>query len=368
MDGRVLYEVGGALVASAALSFFGAFLLRRFVAGQVLSVPAGRRMHDTPTPLLGGTAALFASIVIALLHPTLVLTTQITALLAGLGLFLILGAVDDILRLKWPYLLFVQLLAAMGLLLGGVRVWYINGLRGEAVSLDVWTSTLPQRVCFGGSCELPVIGSLLLVVWVLAVINSLNWLDGTDGAALAVVLLAFGFIGILSLTQTVNQPPLAILAAIGMGSAAGLLPWNMSPAKMFIGSAGSFGFGFFIAALSVLAGAKVATVALVFLMPAADAAAVLAARIYLRVPVTEGDRRHLHHALKCRGWSAMQILLLHGAVALSLGTAALILSRPWKVLFLLLAFFFIFVVLFLWKVREEQMPTRKVNSIKISAV
>ena len=288
--------------------------------------PGGRHQHVRPVPLFGGAAVIIAILLTWILHPTLVFTSDLVALFVGLLLLLIMGVLDDVLELA----------AGIFLLAGAISLTSVN-IAG-VIRLDQVLFSLPDAYCFADTCVLPLLGSVLLLAWIVVVVNALNWLDGADGVASSVAAVALLALMFLALRPHVGQPPIAILAAAGFGAALAFLIFNAPPAKVFLGSAGSFGLGYLIAALAVLSGAKLATAATVLLIPLADMAAVLIKRFYAGVSLTQGDRRHLHHTLKKRGVSPRKLLLLYVAAVAVFGAAAVLLPQPIKSIVLLVGF------------------------------
>ncbi len=132
----------------------------------------------------------------------------------------------------------------------------------------------------------------------------------------------------LSLKPEVNQPPVALLACAAFGAVLGFLLFNLHPARILAGTAGSFLVGFLIATLAVIAGTKIATALLVLILPVTDALFVIGARLRAGVSIFEADERHLHYRLRALGWGERQIvtffILLTGSIGLlSLATVAL---------------------------------------------
>lgn len=351
---------GSALVAFAIVITATPFVRSLAQSRGIIRLPGNRHEHSGPTPLWGGLPILGAVLLVVGFHPTLVLTPEILALLIGLGLFLLVGMRDDQRELSWQTLLSIQGIAALILLLGGVRLWYINAFTDSAWRLDAWTLSVPFSFCGTPDCTVPVLGSLLLIAWIAACANAMNWLDGSDGVATTVSALALASLAALSLTADVRQPALAIIAAAGFGASVGFLPWNFPPARIFLGSAGSFGLGFLIAALAVLAGTKLATVAMVLLLPGADATAVILVRLLCRAPITQGDTRHLHHHLRALGWKPREVILLHGSASALLGILALLLPRPWKIVALAVIFVLFTGILAAMKLAFSRTPRKAI--------
>ena len=311
----LFWEIVGALLAALMLTVAVTPLLRRFaVRMQAVSIPDERRHHPRPTSLFGGVGILLVTALVVLVHPTLVLTPQMLGLLIGLLFILLLGVFDDLYDLSWQMQLLGQVAAAVVLLVSGITIPVLHHPLGGVLD-------------FSAS---PALAATLLVFWVVLVMNALNWLDGADGIASAVSLATMVALAAIALTADVLQPPLAIIAAAAAGACVGFLLWNRPPASIFLGSAGSFGLGFLIAGLSVLAGAKIATAAMVLLIPLADFVAVLIRRYRAGVPLTRGDRRHLHYLLADRGVPGPVLFWLYAVSALLLGLLGLSLAQPEK--------------------------------------
>ena len=126
--------------------------------------------------------------------------------------------------------------------------------------------------------------------------------------------------------------PLALL-----GSTLGFLPYNFHPARVFMGSCGAFFLGYALGTLSIVAGAKVATILLVMGVPIVDVAWIIFQRTRSRSSIFQADRRHLHHRLHDLGLSQRQIVLAYYGVSIFFGILVFLLpSRLYKLLAILL--------------------------------
>ena len=182
-------------------------------------------------------------------------------------------------------------------------------------------ATLP---IFGFTIFPPWITYPLTIFWVMGMINTVNFLDGLDGLAAGVTAIASLLFAVhaYSLGQiTVAFFPLALAAAC-----LGFLPFNFSPARVFMGSSGSMFLGFALASLSILAPAKVATALLVMGIPIVDVAWVLINRWRRRGNPMEGGRDHLHFRLFDLGFSQRQIVLLYYTFCAIFGLLALLID------------------------------------------
>lgn len=263
---------------------------------------------------LGG--ALLAAIFLALLMSDgrLEWNAPFMALLIGSLAIIVFSIADDLGHVAWAWHLSFQ--ALLGLLV------FSSGMR-----LDVGTY-LP-----GWAGDWPAAVSLLgIIVWVVLVMNALNWADGTDGLMPGIAAFSFGTIFLLALRPEVNQPTIAILAVMLFGLALGLLFFNWHPAKILAGTGGAYFFGFALATLALYAGMKVATTLMVLAIPIFDALFVLARRLAAGHSPFLPDEAHLHHLLSAYGWRPSMIAFAYLALTALLGSLALVLRDEGKLL------------------------------------
>jgi len=341
----------------AAMLSLGGLVVHRAIARRrqlFWKVPGGRHWHLRSLPSGGGWPILTAFVLALLVHPTFPLTSPMVGVFLGLGILLIAGLLDDMRSRSWRWMLFLQVFAACILIAFGTRLFYVNGFAGGAVRLDLWLWEMPQWVCFTDACLIPVLGTLLVIGWIVAFANTFNWLDGSDGAAVSVASVTFIGLIVLSLSQTVDQPPIAIASAAGLGAVLPFLFFNAPKARLMLGSSGSYGIAFVLGSLAIIAGAKIATVAMMVLLPLADACAVVGVRLLARQRPWLPDMRHLHHDLARRGWSAWKILSLHAACSIIFGALALFVPRPEKLVVLGAVFLFCVIALFILKVQKKE--------------
>lgn len=290
-----------------------------------------RRQPSRRLSRLGGAAMLFGFSVTLLLNRDLVLTPQLLGMFFGFGCIFLFGMWDDLLPLDWKTQIFFQLSLGIIVFLFGVRILSLTHPLGGAWDLS----------------GLPLIGFLFLLAWLILVVNSMNWLDGLDGLCGGVALLSLATIFLLSLKPEVNQPPIALIAATGMGAVLAFLVFNVYPAKIVAGTVGSVFLGFLVAILAVIAGTKIATALLVLALPIADAFYVLIRRLKDRVPLFQADDRHLHYRLLQLGWSEGQIVFFFFLVTALVSGMALMTQAFSKLVAILLTLGIIFFILFL---------------------
>ena len=278
----------------------------------VLDRPGGRHIHRVPVPRLGGIAiylAFIAAVLVGLpverpIHvafeaqritvviPYLpAIDRPIIALLLGATVITLVGALDDI-RGTRPIIKLIGQVAAAAVLLP------------FGVGMDVLTNPL------GGMFFVGPLGAIVTVVWIVALCNVMNLIDGVDGLASGIAAIA----GTTLLVASYHRGDVgtAILAAALAGGALGFIPYNFNPARIFLGDTGSMLLGYLLGALSVLGTYKSYTalsllVALAALgVPVTDTAFAIARRWRNRRPIFEADTQHLHHRLLQRGLSPRQ--------------------------------------------------------------
>jgi UDP-GlcNAc:undecaprenyl-phosphate GlcNAc-1-phosphate transferase len=180
-----------------------------------------------------------------------------------------------------------------------------------------------------GTGKIPLEGiwaSIFTVIWIVGIINSMNFIDGLDGLSSGIGVIAAITLGVLSLTQSVSQPLVALLCFALAGALVGFLRWNFHPASIFAGTSGVMFVGFLLAVLAVLGTAKVAVALLVLGVPIIDTFWIIVRRLLAgRSPFTP-DRGHIHHRLLDLGLSQRQTVLLIYAICAALGALSLVLS------------------------------------------
>jgi UDP-GlcNAc:undecaprenyl-phosphate GlcNAc-1-phosphate transferase len=193
----------------------------------------------------------------------------------------------------------------------------------------------------------------LTIFWVMGMINTVNFLDGLNGLAAGVTTIAallFAWHAFNLGQNVVYLFPLALA-----GACLGFLPFNFSPARIFMGSTGSYVLGWALASLSILAPAKVATTLLVLGLPIMDVAWLMFTRWRDKGSPFVAGRDHLHFRLLDMGFSQTQIVLGYYSFCLAFGSLALLISsRVYKLIaILLLGGSTLFI---LWKLAAPQPP------------
>lgn len=304
--------------------------------------PNERKIHAEPIPRLGGVAiwAGFAAAVLSFLVFQKYFPNQVVGIetgptfwgfLAGGFLIMLVGVVDDMLGLTPVFKFGGQLAAAVILTASGVRMEFIGNPFGTAGSLFY----------------LGNVGIVMTVFWVVAFTNVVNFIDGLDGLAAGVSVIAG--LTFFAFSWQTGQLGTSLITLALAGSALGFLRHNFHPAKIFMGDSGSMFLGFCFGAVTVDGVMKsIAAVALfaplvIMAIPILDAALAVLRRYRNKQPVTQADRDHLHHRLLRRGLSHRQTVLVIYAWSAALSA----LGMTFKVLPSMQKFLIIFVGLFL---------------------
>ncbi|MEK7526082.1 MAG: MraY family glycosyltransferase [Patescibacteria group bacterium] len=286
-------------------------------------------IHTVPTPRAGGLALFIGVILPALIF--LPLDKHLIGILVGAIILVVMGLADD----KWnlnPYLrLGIQFAAVSIPIAAGIGIAFVtNPLTGGIIDLSH-----PQIVfnLFGDQKSIWVLSDLFALVWIVTLMNFINFgAKGVDGQLPGVITIAAFAVAIISLgfSADITQWPVIILALITAGSFLGFLPWNAYPQKIMPGFGGSNLAGYLLAILSILATAKVGTLAVVLAVPLIDTGYVLIRRIASGESPVWGDRRHLHHKLLDLGWSKLQVSGFYWAITFVLAILAINLNAKNK--------------------------------------
>jgi UDP-GlcNAc:undecaprenyl-phosphate/decaprenyl-phosphate GlcNAc-1-phosphate transferase len=265
--------------------------------------PNERKVHTQPTPRGGGLAIYISLVLTALAFRSTVDRDFAVALTLGVGIVL-LGLVDDLRPLPWQLRLGLQTLAA-----------------GAAVALL--------------SGESPVVVKVLAVLWIASLVNAFNMLDNMDGLSAGVAWIAAAMFG---LAAVVREQSLALDKALPllmfMGSLSGFLWFNRSPARIFMGDAGSTFLGFYLGLASlqgIFSGEPLSAgwLAPVCILAVAwyDLTSVVVLRLWQGRSPFHADKQHLSHRLVGLGLSSRAAVCVIYLLALASGFAGLALLR-----------------------------------------
>ncbi len=179
-------------------------------------------------------------------------------------------------------------------------------------------------------------GGLLTIVWLLLLMNAVNWLDGVDGLATGVGAVALLTLAAISLLPSVQDPQTLALALIGAGSFIGFLIWNAPIARVYLGTSGSWFLGLFIGIVAIIGGGKIVTTLLVLAVPIIDFISVIVQRLLAgQAPWIGRYGQHLHYRLLKQGISERATMIGGIAISVILGWLALTLQTRTKLVALI---------------------------------
>ena len=338
----MLFFVFACLVPAFVISFLATALMRKLAPRWgLIDQPAHRKVHVTPTPLGGGvgiwmgviipiaSAQLIAWLILKSgstptwiprelaphLEGVLYRSQQLWMVLGGGTILAVMGLLDDKLNISWKPRLIIQLLVAIGLVLGGVR------------------GTL--------FVEQPWVGMVLTVAWIIVLVNSLNFLDNMDGLTSGIGLIAAVLFAWIMLRYT-GEPRWLVAGVLLVlaGAIAGFLCHNWPPAKIFMGDSGSYFIGLLLSTMTVLGtfysgsssagaseGARHVILAplCILAIPLYDFCTVMIIRLKEGRSPFHADKSHFSHRLVELGLSKRDTVLTIHLATLTTGVGGLIL-------------------------------------------
>jgi UDP-GlcNAc:undecaprenyl-phosphate GlcNAc-1-phosphate transferase len=293
-----------------------------------------RRIHKEPLPRWGG-IAIYAGIVLALaliLPVAYPLGKAFPAYLIGIvvigGLLVFAGALDDLFQYSAKIQLLILLAAGVGVQFFYGYVGYGQVGRVQIGSLGIPLTHPPQAIELGHG----VLAVIITAIYIFIVTKTMDTIDGVDGLASGIAAIAASTLVIIAVYG--GQPRVALIAAAIAGASLGFLRHNYNPATIIMGTGGAYILGFMLACISIVGAFKTAAaIALiipvfVFGVPLFDAMQVVIRRKLSGVPITQADKRHVHHALLGKGLSQRQtVLVLYAAALLLCGVLLLVIKR-----------------------------------------
>lgn len=321
------------LISFGLCTFFSLLVLQLFPRWGLMDRPERYGHQRAAVPYPGG-VSIFLSIVLCILV-FLPLNRMVGAVLAGMTLLTLTNLVDDRKGLS-PYLrLFIQFLAAVLLVLGGIGITALSNPLGPALVLD--RILLPIHLG-EFTYTLTLFADVLTLVWVMAMVNAFNWIDGVPGMTSSVSAVAAAILLLLSTRpefHSVDQSLAITLSALILGASLAFLIFDFPPPRMLIGDTGSMLLGFLLAVTAIVSGGKIATALLVLGFPILDFFWVIVRRIIKRQSPFKGDLWHFHHRLLKIGLSEKQVVIFFAGTAMLFGGLSLVLHTEGKLLALL---------------------------------
>ena len=271
-----------------------------------------RRVHKKPTPLLGGLAIFYGFIVSALCLCDIDMSVR--GMILGSLIIVITGIFDDIYSLHPLVKLAGQILAAVVVVLHGVVIYRLS---------------MPTVIAPSGVLELGIISVPITIIWIAAVTNAVNLIDGLDGLAAGVSSIASMTLFCIALIASENN--IALITAALAGACFGFLPYNFNPAKIFMGDTGAMFLGFILSTVSIMGVFKAYAVIsfivpfLVLGLPLFDTGFAIFRRVKNHKPIMGADRGHLHHKLLDMGFTQRQTVGILYLICTVLGLSAVVL-------------------------------------------
>ena len=314
-ENQLIAYVLMALLTALVISFLATPVVKTFAykVGAIDVPKDARRMHKVPIPRLGGLAIFIGFMVSILLFVKI--TPEMKSILLGAAIIVVLGVVDDIMALPAMLKFVVQIIAA--------AIPATHGVVIQAFSNpNIFSKNLYWVL---GWLSIPV-----TILWIVAITNAVNLIDGLDGLANGVSAISATTMLVIALLASEGQ--VAIVLAALVGACVGFMPYNMNPAKMFMGDTGATFLGYILATMSIQGLFKYYAVIsfvvpfLILGLPIFDTAFAFIRRIAHGQSPMHADRSHIHHRLIDMGLNQKQAVATLYVVSAILGLSAVVLT------------------------------------------
>ncbi|MFC1616557.1 MraY family glycosyltransferase, partial [Patescibacteria group bacterium] len=271
------------------------------------------------------------------------LTKVVVGLLVASGFIVVLGFLDDFKDVKPFIRLFVQFLATIILVIFGIG---ILSIKIPFLGVIDFTGVVWQI----GSFNLVLFSAFFTILWVMSIVNTMNFIDGISGLSSGVTFIGALVIFLLSIHPGIHEDPhsqvgVAIVALILAMVSLAFLLFDFPKPKILMGDTGSTFLGFALATLAIFSGGKVATAFLVLGIPILDMIWVVLRRVVSGQKFWKGDLKHLHHRLLDLGVSESMVVLLYLFFTAILGCSAVFFVNSEQKLFMGIALIVLMVML-----------------------
>jgi len=221
-----------------------------------------------------------------------------------------------------------QFLAASMVVLSGISINSISIL-GTTINFN-WFSTIIDIGSLSQTITFP--GSIITILWIVGLINVINWVGGVDALNGVVSSIASGTM--LLLVLATGNIDLAILISIHLGAVLGVLPFNYNPGKIMYGSIGDYLNGYLLAVFAILGGARWSATVILLALPIIDGIYVVYTRLRdfpetrksISKLLSVSGYNHLHHRLLSAGYSKKMVVFIEGSIMLLISVAVLMFS------------------------------------------
>ncbi|MEF2574098.1 MAG: MraY family glycosyltransferase [Agathobaculum butyriciproducens] len=317
----VIGTIIAAFAVAAVLSYFFTPPVKNFAhkVGAIDVPKDARRMHKKPIPRLGG-LAIYGGFLCSILIFGQLDETMLCVLL-GAAIIVALGIFDDVLALGAKLKFMVQIVAAaIPVCIGDLQIGLFTNLNPLSDTPFV---------------HLGILAVPATIIWIVGITNAVNLIDGLDGLAVGVSSIAA--ITMLAVALLTGNMPIAITMAALAGACIGFMPYNLNPAKIFMGDTGSTFLGYMLATVSIMGLFKfyaVISFAVPFLilgLPIFDTANAIIRRVAAGRSPMSPDRGHVHHKLIDMGFNQKQAVAILYAISATLGLTAVVLTSSGEV-------------------------------------
>ena len=317
----VIGTIIAAFAVAAVLSYFFTPPVKNFAhkVGAIDVPKDARRMHKKPIPRLGGLAIYGGFLCSILIFGQL--DESMLCVLLGAAIIVALGIFDDVLALGAKLKFVVQIVAAaIPVCIGDLQIGLFTNLNPLSDTPFV---------------HLGILAVPVTIIWIVGITNAVNLIDGLDGLAVGVSSIAA--ITMLAVALLTGNMPIAITMAALAGACIGFMPYNLNPAKIFMGDTGSTFLGYMLATVSIMGLFKfyaVISFAVPFLilgLPIFDTANAIIRRVAAGRSPMSPDRGHVHHKLIDMGFNQKQAVAILYAISATLGLTAVVLTSSGEV-------------------------------------
>lgn len=270
-----------------------------------------RKIHSYALPRLGGLAVLLPFLGIFLTSVNM--TPALWGIFLAVVVLMISGLIDDKLDISGRSQFMFQVIAAAITVITGTSITFVQVL-GIEFDLNLFS----KEIFIGDFIYNFVFpADLFTIFWIVTIINALNWVFGIDALGEGITIITS--LTIMFIAVKTGRPELAVLPGALAGSLAGYFPYNYPPSKIISGTIGTSSYGYLIAVLATISGAKISTAILLLTLPLFDMVWVILYRIrrfrnmpLLKRPFQSG-RVHMHHRLMSIGYTMKEVLVIETA-------------------------------------------------------
>ena len=273
--------------------------------------PDKRRVNTKVMPTMGGLAIYLSFFFSIFFLQPISYSVSIPIFIAA-TLVIVTGVVDDIKELKPKFKL-------LGLIIAALIIYFVADVRMNLISIPLV-----------GDFELGLLSLPMTMLWILAITNAVNLIEGLDGLASGVSIIALGTMSIISFFFLGGSNiPVFIMIFTLVCAILGFFPYNFHPAKIFMGDTGALFLGFMISVLSLYGLKNVTFISLIIPItvlgiPITDTIYAMLRRYLNHMPISSADKHHMHHRLMSLGLTHKQTVLTIYAIALIFSLIALL--------------------------------------------